>query len=191
MDIERLLSERGRSLGPSGIRRIFELAAKIKDPVNLSIGQPDFPVPDRIKDAAIAAIRDDHNGYTMTQGIATLRERIVGHLKRDLGWDTSIEPGAGGDRTRPGLLITSGTSGGLALATSAIVGDGDEVIMPDPYFVLYPKVVEVCGGRSVVLRHLPRLPHDSRARRAAHHGSHQGNLRQLTVEPRRLRAHPA
>lgn len=115
-----------RGIEISGIRKVFDLAANLKDPVNLSIGQPHFPVPDSIKAAAKKAIDDDKNGYTVTQGIAPLRDRILGDLRK-------AYPGQ--DR---GVLITSGTSGGLALALLATINPGDEVIFADPYFVMYP-----------------------------------------------------
>ncbi len=67
------LADRTANFDSSGIRKVFDLAAKMANPINLSIGQPDFPVPDAVKDAAIAAIRGDKNGYSQTQGIAELR----------------------------------------------------------------------------------------------------------------------
>ena len=72
MEIQDLLSERTLAIDVSGIRRVFELGAKLKDPINLSIGQPDFPVPAALKEAAIEAIRADRNGYTLTQGAPEL-----------------------------------------------------------------------------------------------------------------------
>src|SRR5262245_17684895 len=60
----------------SGIRKVFDLAASMKDPINLSIGQPDFDVPDDVKEAAIAAIRQGKNGYALTQGMPALREKL-------------------------------------------------------------------------------------------------------------------
>src|SRR6266850_2249945 len=100
---EHWIAERMRGIEVSGIRKVFDLAANLKDPVNLSIGQPHFPVPEPIKAAAKKAIDDDKNGYTVTQGIAPLRDKILADLK-------SRYPGQ-----ERGVLITSGTSGGLAL----------------------------------------------------------------------------
>src|SRR3954454_14498116 len=70
------LADRTAKFDSSGIRKVFDLAAKMANPINLSIGQPDFAVPDAIKEAAIAAIRGDKNGYSQTQGIAELREKL-------------------------------------------------------------------------------------------------------------------
>jgi len=142
MDIQRLLCDRPRAIEVSGIRRIFELGAQLADPINLSIGQPDFPVPEPIKRAAIEAIEQDRNGYTLTQGVAPLRERIERDLALDLGWSF----GAGND---PGVLVTSGTSGALILVALCLLGPGEEIIIPDPYFVMYPHLATLCGGRAV------------------------------------------
>jgi len=142
MDASRLITDRARAIDASGIRRIFQLGAQIEDPINLSIGQPDFPVPEPVKRAAIEAIEQDQNGYTQTQGIAPLREKLEAWLHRDLGWSF----GAPGD---PELLVTSGTSGALFLAFMALLGPGDEAIIPDPYFVMYPHVATMCGGTAV------------------------------------------
>jgi len=141
LDFEQLVSKRARSIDVSGIRRVFELGAKLRDPINLSIGQPDFAVPDALKEAAIEAIRADRNGYTLTQGLPELREAIARHLAGDVGWTVPSED--------LGLLVTSGTSGALLAAFLAILDPGDEVVIPDPYFVVYPALAEMAGGRAV------------------------------------------
>src|SRR5205085_649903 len=98
----------------------------------LSIGQPHFPVPDPVKDAAKAAIDADKNGYTITQGIPELRGRIKSWLDRRHGH---------ADRE---VIITSGTSGALLLALLATGDRGDEVIAFDPYFVGYLPMIKLC-----------------------------------------------
>jgi aspartate aminotransferase/aminotransferase len=128
----------------SGIRKVFDLAAHLKDPVNLSIGQPHFPVPTPIKEAAKAAIDADKNGYTVTQGIPELRAKILADVRKHYP--------TGNDRE---LLITSGTSGGLVLALTCILNPGDEVIFFDPYFVMYPHFVTMAGGKSVIVDSYP------------------------------------
>jgi aspartate/methionine/tyrosine aminotransferase len=140
MDIGRLLARRSRLMSASGIRRIFELGARLDDPINLSIGQPDFAVPEPLKAAAIEAVRADRNGYTLTQGIPELRRAIEGSLSADLGWSFGGATGA---------MVTSGTSGGLLLACLALLEDGDEMIIPDPYFLVYPALATMCGARAV------------------------------------------
>ncbi|HEY3394957.1 MAG TPA: aminotransferase class I/II-fold pyridoxal phosphate-dependent enzyme [Lacipirellulaceae bacterium] len=137
------LADRTAKFDASGIRKVFDLAAKMQNPINLSIGQPDFPVPDAVKEAAIAAIRGERNGYSVTQGIAQLLER----LQRQID-----EQYRHADRR---VLVTSGTSGALVLAVLAMVNPGDEVIVFDPYFVMYPALVGMVGGRCVMIDTYP------------------------------------
>lgn len=148
MDTARLISDRARAVDASGIRRIFDLGARLKDPINLSIGQPDFPVPEPIKRAAIRAIETDQNGYTPTQGVPVLQGQINDWLATDLGWDArpagSAEPG------QPSTLVTTGTSGALSLAFAALLNPGDEAIIPDPYFVAYPHLCTLAGAKAVL-----------------------------------------
>jgi aspartate/methionine/tyrosine aminotransferase len=145
MQVEQLLSERSARVQESLIRRIFEEARHVRDPINLTLGQPDFPVPDVVKEAAVRAVREDRNGYSSNRGIDPLLERIAVHLRWDLGWDTA--PGAGADQA--GVMVTSGTSGGLLLGALCVLNPGDEIIIPDPYFVLYPRLGEFCDARAV------------------------------------------
>jgi aspartate/methionine/tyrosine aminotransferase len=137
---EQWIAERMKHIEVSGIRKVFDLAAHLKDPVNLSIGQPHFPVPTPIKEAAKAAIDQDKNGYTVTQGIPELRAKI--------GADVRKRYPSKADRE---LFMTSGTSGGLVLALGCILNPGEEVIIFDPYFVMYPHFITMAGGKSVVV----------------------------------------
>ena len=146
MNVNQLLSDRVLSIDSSGIRRVLELASTLSDPINLSIGQPDFVVPDALKKAAVAAIEGDVNGYALTRGLPALVERTAQHLQTDVGWDCSVLPGGGG----PGVLVTAGTSGALVLAFMSVLGEGDEIVMPDPYFVSYPELAKMCGAKAVL-----------------------------------------
>jgi aspartate aminotransferase/aminotransferase len=137
------ISSRAHGVDASGIRKVFDLAARMKDPINLSIGLPDFDVPEIAKTAAIEAIRNGQNRYTQTQGIAPLRERLRADLSREMGRDV-------GD-----VLITSGVSGGLFLAILATVNPGDEAIFLDPYFVMYKHLLTLAGGRAVMVDSYP------------------------------------
>jgi aspartate aminotransferase/aminotransferase len=149
------IAERMGHIESSGIRKVFELARDLKDPVNLSIGQPHFDVPEPIKAAAKAAIDRGANGYTVTQGIAELRDRIGAEVR---------ERYPGQDRE---VIVTSGTSGGLLLALCCTVNPGDEVIIFDPYFVLYPNLVALAGGTSVLIDTYPDFQIDvNKVRRA-------------------------
>jgi aminotransferase len=144
LKLDDLISERARAIDASGIRRVFDLGAKLKDPINLSIGQPDFPVPEAMKQAAIDAIRADRNGYTVTQGTPGLLDAIWAHLREDVGWSGPSESPDG-----LGAFVTSGTSGALLLAAMVLLNPGDEAIIPDPYFVMYPQLGPLTGGRMV------------------------------------------
>ena len=138
MNGEQFIAERVKTIGASGIRRVFELGASLKDPIDLSIGQPDFAVPDKVKDAMIEAVRADRNGYTLTRGIPPLRARIQADLKAELGAEAEV-------------FVTSGVSGGLLLALMACLNPGDEVLIGDPYFVSYPYLVRLAGGIPVLV----------------------------------------
>jgi aspartate aminotransferase/aminotransferase len=155
MQFDKLLAERTQQIEVSGIRRVFDLARSLKDLVNLSIGQPHFPVPESIKRVAADAIFENKNGYTQTQGVPELRERIQLDLKKHY-------PGQDRD-----VIVTSGTSGGILLALLAVVNPGDEVIVPDPYFVAYPTFVSLAGGMAVYVDTYPDFKIDPEKIRAA------------------------
>lgn len=121
------------------------------DKIDLSIGQPHFAVPGAIKRAAIAAIERDDNRYSQTEGVPALTRAIAGHVGREFGgaWTAdlrSLEDGA--DADRPGVIVTAGTSGALMLAFMAMLDPGDEVILGDPYFVMYPSVLRLLGAHA-------------------------------------------
>jgi aspartate/methionine/tyrosine aminotransferase len=128
-----LISERLRNIKPSGVRRIFDLARQMKDPINLSIGEPDFDIPEPLKEEGIEWIKRGFNKYTPTQGIPELREKITLHLKKKgVQFDD--------------VMVTAGVTGGLLLSSLALINPGDEVVIPDPYFVMYEYQVLLMGG---------------------------------------------
>ena len=132
----------------SGIRKIFELGRTLKDPIDLSIGQPEFDVPEPVKQAAIEAIHRGYNSYTTSAGIPKLREKILTDIRRQFHHE---------DRD---VMIASGTSGALQLALSATVNPGDEVILFDPYFVSYKHMVRFMGGVPVYVDTYPHFTID-------------------------------
>ncbi len=152
---DRWIAERMRHIESSGIRKVFELARSLQDPINLSIGQPDFDVPEPIKTAAHAAIDRGANAYTVTQGIPELRAKIQAELRTRYRH---------ADRE---VFVTSGTSGGLLLALCCTVNPGDEVIVFDPYFVMYPHLVTLAGGTTVYVDTYPDFSIDPDRVRAA------------------------
>ncbi|MBL9030430.1 MAG: pyridoxal phosphate-dependent aminotransferase [Phycisphaerae bacterium] len=145
--MERLLSARAGAIQESVIRRVFEEARGVANPINLTLGQPDFAVPEAVKRAAIEAIREDRNGYASNRGLDSLLDRLCGLIEVDLGW--RIGNGGAGSPGGAGLMVTSGTSGALVCAAMCLLDPGDEIIIPDPYFVLYPRLAEMTGARAV------------------------------------------
>ena len=119
-----MISKRSKTVDSSGIRRVFDLAAGLKNPVNLSIGQPDFDALPEVKAGAMYALENRKNGYTVTQGIAELREKI--RLKYGYAENSGVSG-----------FVTSGVSGGLFLSYMAMLDPGDEILIPDPFFCMY------------------------------------------------------
>lgn len=135
----RRFARRLERLEISGIRRMFELASRIPGAVDLSLGQPDFPPAPEVRAAALRAIREGRHGYTVTHGLPELREKIRAELVRRAGFSNQE------------ILVTAGVSGALFLAMGVLVEKGDQVVIPDPYFVLYRNVVRFFGGTPVFL----------------------------------------
>ena len=121
-----MISQRARSIDASGIRRVFDLAAKLKNPINLSMGQPDFQPWPEVQEAAIEAIQGGKNGYTVSAGIPELRAKLRSRY--------GIESAAEGTDD---VLVTAGVSGGFLLSYLVLCDPGDEVLLPDPFFVVY------------------------------------------------------
>ncbi len=137
------IAERTRTFDSSGIRKVFDLASQLKDPINLSIGQPDFDVPAPVRQACIDAIQSRKNGYALTQGMPVLREKLQQQIDGEYRH---------ADRQ---VFVSSGTSGGLVLAMLSLVNPGDEVIIFDPFFVMYDPLVRLVGGEPVLLDTYP------------------------------------
>jgi aspartate aminotransferase/aminotransferase len=137
------IAERMGRIDASGIRKAFEMAKSMVDPINLSIGLPDFPVAEPVKLAAIKAILENRSEYTLTQGLPELRNSL------------QTEVDAKYHHADRQLMVTSGTAGGLTLALSVTVNPGEEVIIFDPYFVMYRHLVTWVGGTSVLVDTYP------------------------------------
>ncbi|MHC4679237.1 MAG: pyridoxal phosphate-dependent aminotransferase [Planctomycetota bacterium] len=141
--MDNIIADRTKLVDASGIRKVFALAAQLKDPVNFSIGQPDFDVPEALKEEAIQAIRAGQNSYSQTAGDEALKGKIAQRVAAEYGWED------------PAVLVSSGVSGGLLLTFMATVNPGDEVIIPDPYFVMYKHLVNLVGGKCVFVDSYP------------------------------------
>jgi len=119
------------------IRKSFDKAVSIKNVINLSIGQPDFPVPSSTKRAMIKAIKDDKAGYTPSAGIKSLRDKILSKYS--------------GMKFAEGAIVTSGVSGGIFLVYAALLEEGDELIVLSPYFVSYPDIAGFLNIKPVIV----------------------------------------
>jgi aspartate/methionine/tyrosine aminotransferase len=139
----RWIAQRMAQIEASGIRKAFDMGKSMVDPIDLSIGLPDFDLPEAAKAAAVEAIASGFNAYTVTQGLPELRSKILERVNREL-------PGQDRD-----LMITSGTGGALTLSLCATIDPGDEVIVFDPYFVMYGNLVALAGGKAVLVETYP------------------------------------
>lgn len=134
------IAERMDHITASGIRKVFDLGAKLDDPIDLSIGMPHFDVPDAIKAEAKNAIDAGLNRYTPTQGSDVLQQAIADTCQAEFGW------GAG-----RAYMVTCGVAGALTLGLMATVNPGDEVIVTDPHFVMYSYITRMAGGVPVTV----------------------------------------
>ncbi len=140
---EGWIADRMHLIDASGIRKVFDLATNMTDPINLSIGQPHFDTPQPIKDALNQAVADGKNAYSQTQGIAPLIDVIQSDVDKSYGHV---------DRK---VFISSGTSGALMLSLLTLLNPGDEAIVFDPYFVMYKHLTAVTGGKVVLVDTYP------------------------------------
>jgi len=140
---EYKFAHRVENIEESGVRKIFNIRKGVSDVVDFSLGQPSFDVPDKIKNATCNAINNGFNKYTLTQGLPEFREKLLAKLEKK--YNKKIED----------IIITGGASACLFFALMVLVDEGDEVIIPDPYFVLYKPVVKIFGGRPVLVDTYP------------------------------------
>ena len=140
-----MFSKRINALSPSMTIAISSLArdlkAQGKDVLSFSAGEPDFNTPQPIKDAAIEAIREGFTKYTAVAGIPELLDAVVGKLERENGLKYDREM----------ILTSNGAKQSLFNLTQALIDEGDEVIIPAPYWVTYPELVKYAGGVPVVI----------------------------------------
>ncbi len=119
-----------------------ELRAKGADVIDLSLGEPDFATPPHIKEAAIKAIQDNWSHYTPVAGYMDLREAVCGKFRRDNGLDYQPE----------NIIISTGAKQSLANAVLSLVDEGDEVIIPTPFWVTYSELVKIARGKVVEVK---------------------------------------
>lgn len=123
-----------------------ELRAKGIDVIDLSLGEPDFDTPDHIKQAAIKAINDNWSHYTPVPGFPDLREAVCTKLKRDNDLDYKPE----------NIVVSTGAKQSLANAMLALVDEGEEVIIPTPFWVTYSELVKIARGKVVEIKTTPQ-----------------------------------
>ena len=142
-DVEYTLSGRARTLVPFFAMEVLERAQELERAgcsiIHLELGEPDFPTPPVVVEAAFRALREQRTRYTHSLGLLGLREAIAAHYGDRYGADVSPEQ----------VLVTCGTSPAMLLLFSALLEAGDEVILSNPHYACYPQVVEFCGGRPV------------------------------------------
>ena len=139
------IANRMENLSPSVTMAITALARELKaqgkDILSFSAGEPDFDTPEIIKQAAIKAINDGHTKYTAVEGIIATKQAIIKKLKKDHNLDYKLD----------GIVISNGAKHSLFNLFQVLVEDGDEVIIPAPYWVTYPEQVKFSGGVPVFI----------------------------------------
>jgi aminotransferase len=131
-----------KAIPPSGIRRFFDIAAEMKGVISLGVGEPDFITPWHIRESCIHGLHRGHTSYTSNYGLLELREEIVKSLEKD--YQVTYN-------SRNEVLVTVGVSEGLDLAMRALLGPGDEVLIPEPCYVSYKSCVALAGGIPVTI----------------------------------------
>lgn len=139
------LSNRLNRLAPSATLAMSQKSSEMKaqgvDVINMSVGEPDFNTPDHIKDAAKKAIDENYSRYSPVPGYADLRNAIVAKLKNENRLDYTVNE----------VLVSNGAKQSVCNTLMALVNDGDEVIIPAPYWVSYPQMVKLAGGNPVIV----------------------------------------
>ena len=139
------LSNRLNRLAPSATLAMSQKSSEMKaqgvDVINLSVGEPDFNTPNHIKEAAKKAIEDNFSRYSPVPGYPELRKAIVAKLKNENGLDYSMSE----------ILVSNGAKQSVCNTVMALVNDGEEVIIPAPYWVSYPQMVKLAGGTPVIV----------------------------------------
>ena len=139
------LSDRLNRLAPSATLAMSQKSSEMKaqgiDVINMSVGEPDFNTPDHIKNAAKEAVDNNYSRYSPVPGYADLRKAIAAKLKRENNLEYNINE----------ILVSNGAKQSVCNTVMALVNDGDEVIIPTPYWVSYPQIVKLAGGNPVFI----------------------------------------
>ena len=142
INYDNIVSTTIKNTKPSGIRKFFDIAANVEDAISLSIGEPDFQTPWIIRQAAISSLEKGKTKYTANAGLAPLRKEIADYLERKI--NVQYNPNAE-------IIVTVGGSEAIDASLRALINPGDEVIIPQPSFVCYVPLVELAGGKAVII----------------------------------------
>lgn len=140
MDYEKILNPTVTAIRPSGIRKFFEIAEEMDHVVSLGVGEPDFLTPWHIREAGITSLEEGHTRYTSNWGLKVLRDEICRYNERRFG----LKYNPVGE-----VVVTVGGSEAIDMAVRAMVGPGDEVLIPEPSFVCYEPITRLAGGTPV------------------------------------------
>ncbi len=142
IDYSKVLSSKVTDIKPSGIRKFFDILDEMKDVVGLTVGQPDFPTPWNVREAAITSLEQGKTFYTSNSGLSDFRKAIAEYLERrfEVSYDPSNE-----------MIITVGGSEAIDLAIRAVVEPGDEVLIVEPSYVCYTPMTQLVGGTPVII----------------------------------------
>ena len=139
------LSNRLNRLAPSATLAMSQKSSEMKaqgvDVINMSVGEPDFNTPDHIKEAAKKAIDENYSRYSPVPGYPDLRKAIVAKLKNENGLEYSVNE----------ILVSNGAKQSVCNTVMALCNDGDEVIIPAPYWVSYPQMAKLAGAEPVIV----------------------------------------
>ena len=136
------LSPAVQSIKPSGIRKFFDIAAKMEDVISLGVGEPDFVTPWPIRESCVYGLEQGYTSYTANRGLPELREEIARHYADvyETHYDAATD-----------ILVTVGVSEALDLAMRALLAPGDEVLIPEPCYVSYQACTILAGGVPVAV----------------------------------------
>lgn len=140
MNFSNLLNNTLTDLPPSGIRKLFDIAATMEDVISLGIGEPDFPTPWHVRNIAINTLEKSRTKYTANAGMIELRQEISRYLQRRFNLSYKADKQ---------ILVTVGGSEAIDLTMRAFIKPGDEVIVPLPSFVCYGPLAAMCGAKVV------------------------------------------
>jgi aspartate/methionine/tyrosine aminotransferase len=142
----RPLAERSQTIPRSGIRQVFELAQRVPGTIHLEMGQPDFPTPPHVIQAAYEAGKAGYTTYTPSAGLPSVREAMAGKVSRENGYDVTTD----------NVVVSAGGLGGLLVTLFTLVDPGDDVLIPSPGYPMYTILSRMCGAVPVYYPLKPR-----------------------------------